>query len=366
MSAARPVVLATVLLAGVAQGAGGGPQPRTVFEIGGVAAPSARGSNVFFEPLLDTAVVGWTTAQQSPKGCLVAVHALPIRPTSLGWDGKPLELLHAETSGCDHLPPTRVRALGGQLWGALAGAQVQLAGVDYDGKPVEPALSPYETSAAGTIDLYRVGDEIMLKSGSGVVGWKSGKPVKLGIKGIVAAQASGWLLTADGSLRRLSDPGAPGRGPAARVSPSPPADPPLLADDGDALVVAGCPGGAQVGVWRTEGDKPKVRKMFTGHGLGCPRAVRVTEDGRILIASQISGKDGRRQTAFVTLVGRKGNALGAPLRIDVDPSAERELGLAYAGGNGRLLWAVVAADGATVRGADFTVAKDKLVWSDAP
>jgi hypothetical protein len=364
--------VATFLLLAAAQRAGAAPgaaQPRTVVEIGGVAIPSPRGTNVFFEPLLDTTVVAWTTAKASPKGCLAALHALPIRPTALAWDGKARELLHAETSvtGCDRLPATRTRALGSEVWGTVAdGLSVRLGGLDYDGKAVEPVIPPHETDAAGPIDLYRLGGLILVKTSAGVLGWKlepSPTPVKVDIRGITAAHPGGWLITSDGGLRPVSDATARLRPAVARLPPTPPSDPPLLVDDGQNLVVVGCPGGAQIGVWRAEGDKGKPRKVFTGHGLGCPRAARVTEDGRILIASLISGKDGRRESAFLTLVGRSGKPLGASLRVELDPSNERDLGLAYAGGDGRLVWAVLAADGAVVRGADFTVTKDRLLWS---
>jgi hypothetical protein len=377
VGAARTSALATCLLASAANlaRADDAPaQPRPIFETGPAVESSVKGATVLFQSLLEASVAAWTTAGPAPRGgCLYTVQALPIRPTSLAWQGKPKEVLRTETASsgtaCSRAPAGRIRVLGSEVWAALADdTSVRVAGLDYDGKPIPYAIPPQRIDTPGSIDLFRVGDVVALKTGGGLVGWKlepTPSPVKniLAVgSSVTAAHPAGWVVSADGALRRMEDPTARAPRPVARLPGTPASDPPLLADDGQNLVVVSCPGGSQIGVWRIEGEKARPRKVFTGHDLGCPRAARVTEDGRILIASQTPGKNGRR-AAHLTLIGRSGKPLGVPLRIDLDPSPERELGLAYAGGNGRLLWATIGSAGAVVHGADFTALPEKLVWS---
>lgn len=351
-------------------------QPRTVFTA--ESALESRGAKVRFEDLLDTAVAWWVHGAASPKGgCVYTVHALPVRPTALAWQGTAKELVRSEvgvsgSGGCPaKAPPARVRVLGGEVWAALGGdGMVRLAGVDYDGKPSSYRLPPYPGEPGGAVDLFRIEPFIVLRADKAYFGWKLETPAKeaMRLKGlsgnVVGAVAAGWVMTADGAIQRVEDPAAPAAGkPLAKIPPAPAADPPLVAEDGQDLVVVTCGGGVQPGVFRVEGAKGKPRRVFSGRGMGCPRAARVTEDGRVLVASLTTGKDGKREAAHITLIGRGGKPLGASLRVDLEPARDRELGLAYAGGNAILLWTTAEGDAAVVRGADFTVGAKSLEWS---
>jgi hypothetical protein len=199
------------------------------------SAIANEGVRVRFEDLLDTAVVWWTTGAPSPKGgCVYSVRALPVRPTALGWEGTPKEIVRHEivsgSAACtEKAPPARVRVLGGEIWAALGGEEiVRVAGVDYDGKPSAYKLPAYPGGPGAMLDIFRIDPYVILRADKTYVGWKLEIPPQEAAKlpglvgNVVGIGSAGWVVGGDGGIRHLADPTAPSPKAAAKI---PPADP---------------------------------------------------------------------------------------------------------------------------------------------
>ncbi len=350
-------------------------QVKTVLTLGPTAELLVdAGGKVRFADLLETSLVSWATAKAKEGKCAYDVRAIPVRPDGLQWDGTPKTLAGTELPGTDcagQAPPALVRSSADRIWVGLGdGPALRVTAFEADGTALGLQVTPSPVAAPAR--LFVLSGMLVVQGGKSAVGLHlDARPELIAIPGItrevVVSHPDGWLGTDDGTLLRLDDPQLAPSKKSYRL-PVKPAEraPVLMASTLNGYVIAGCTGN-QLGVWFMDDRSAKIRPLFRKNGLGCPGALRVTFDRKILVASLMTGKSGP-ESASVTLLAPTGKPLGPSLQVRLSSADEPALGLTQAGDWATLLWASPEGTDAVVRGADISLTEAGPVWmaSTAP